>query len=222
MGCWVACVQYRLCTQCWVVCGMDPETGCWVFYSIPPVSEDEAREALCSYASSNCCYSKAPAVEGVITSIESFNTYRVRAMPLPSPFLGLPLTLTGACQRYALLQAHRAVNAGSVPWLLTECVCWAFFPPSSLQTQSSQNITYTSTLAGPQVAVDRLIDVCKALTNHSWWSRECLICPLFVVLLWNREVFVSTVQPTKDMVFVFIPDPAMMRKVYVFFLHLWK
>lgn len=45
--------------------------------SIPSLSEDVAREAFKSFASSQCCYSKAPASDGVITNMEAFNTYRV-------------------------------------------------------------------------------------------------------------------------------------------------
>ncbi|KAJ8388115.1 hypothetical protein AAFF_G00147330 [Aldrovandia affinis] len=47
-------------------------------WNIPSISEGEAREALCSYVSSKCCYSDGPATEGVITNIQSFNTYRYR------------------------------------------------------------------------------------------------------------------------------------------------
>lgn len=45
--------------------------------SIPSISEETAREAFVLFASSNCCYSKGPAKDGVITSMEAFNTYRV-------------------------------------------------------------------------------------------------------------------------------------------------
>ncbi|TWW62717.1 Protein SSUH2 -like protein [Takifugu flavidus] len=45
-------------------------------WSIPSLSEDVAREAFKSFASSQCCYSKAPASDGVITNMEAFNTYR--------------------------------------------------------------------------------------------------------------------------------------------------
>lgn len=46
--------------------------------SIPSITEDTAREAFALFASSKCCYSTAPAKDGVITSMEAFNTYRVR------------------------------------------------------------------------------------------------------------------------------------------------
>ncbi|XP_054640624.1 protein SSUH2 homolog [Dunckerocampus dactyliophorus] len=52
-----------------------PEPEDW---SIPSLSEDAAREAFKSYVASNCCYSKAPANDGVITQMEPFNTYRYR------------------------------------------------------------------------------------------------------------------------------------------------
>lgn len=45
--------------------------------SIPSISEDTAREAFILFASSKCCYSAAPAKDGVITNMEAFNTYRV-------------------------------------------------------------------------------------------------------------------------------------------------
>lgn len=45
--------------------------------SIPSLTEDVAREAFKSFASAQCCYSSGPANDGVITSMEPFNTYRV-------------------------------------------------------------------------------------------------------------------------------------------------
>ncbi|KAM9408429.1 protein SSUH2 homolog isoform 2-T2 [Pholidichthys leucotaenia] len=47
-------------------------------WSIPSLSEDVARDAFKSFASSHCCYSKAPATDGVITNMEPFNTFRYR------------------------------------------------------------------------------------------------------------------------------------------------
>ncbi|MEQ2291088.1 hypothetical protein AMECASPLE_009868 [Ameca splendens] len=47
-------------------------------WNIPALSEDAAREAFKDYVQSHCCYSSGPANEGVITSIESHNTYRLR------------------------------------------------------------------------------------------------------------------------------------------------
>ncbi|KAI1900006.1 hypothetical protein AGOR_G00067770 [Albula goreensis] len=47
-------------------------------WNIPSITEDTAREAFRLYASSHCCYRKAPAVDGVITSMDAFNTYRYR------------------------------------------------------------------------------------------------------------------------------------------------
>ncbi|XP_031424108.1 protein SSUH2 homolog isoform X2 [Clupea harengus] len=49
-----------------------------VDWNIPSISEDAAQTAFLEYASENCCYSKAPAKDGVITNMESFNTYRYR------------------------------------------------------------------------------------------------------------------------------------------------
>uniref|UniRef100_A0A3Q0S5C4 Ssu-2 homolog n=1 Tax=Amphilophus citrinellus TaxID=61819 RepID=A0A3Q0S5C4_AMPCI len=52
-----------------------PEPPDW---SISALEENVAREAFKRFASSHCCYSDAPATEGVITSMEPFNTYRYR------------------------------------------------------------------------------------------------------------------------------------------------
>ncbi|XP_028302759.1 protein SSUH2 homolog [Gouania willdenowi] len=47
-------------------------------WNIPSLSEDVAHDAFKSFASSHCCYSKAPANDGVIINMEPFNTYRYR------------------------------------------------------------------------------------------------------------------------------------------------
>ncbi|XP_068603250.1 protein SSUH2 homolog [Brachionichthys hirsutus] len=52
-----------------------PEQPHW---NIPSITEDTAREAFALYASSKCCYSSAPAKDGVITGMDAFNTYRYR------------------------------------------------------------------------------------------------------------------------------------------------
>ncbi|XP_029974113.1 protein SSUH2 homolog isoform X2 [Salarias fasciatus] len=52
-----------------------PEQPHW---NIPSITEETAQEALKLYASSKCCYSSAPAKDGVITNMEAFNTYRYR------------------------------------------------------------------------------------------------------------------------------------------------
>ncbi|XP_011600815.1 protein SSUH2 homolog isoform X1 [Takifugu rubripes] len=52
-----------------------PQTPSW---NIPSITEDTAREAFVLFTSSKCCYSSAPAKDGVITAMEAFNTYRYR------------------------------------------------------------------------------------------------------------------------------------------------
>ncbi|XP_068195480.1 protein SSUH2 homolog isoform X2 [Antennarius striatus] len=52
-----------------------PEQSNW---NIPSITEDTARDAFALFASSKCCYSSAPAKEGIITGMEAFNTYRYR------------------------------------------------------------------------------------------------------------------------------------------------
>ncbi|CAL1612966.1 unnamed protein product [Knipowitschia caucasica] len=47
-------------------------------WTIPSLSEDEAQEAFKSFASGHCCWSSAPAKDGVITGIQAYNTYRYR------------------------------------------------------------------------------------------------------------------------------------------------
>ncbi|KAG7278250.1 hypothetical protein CRUP_012746 [Coryphaenoides rupestris] len=50
-------------------------------WSIPCISEEACREAFKEYAASNCCYSKSPAADGVITSMEPLNTFRTAPRP---------------------------------------------------------------------------------------------------------------------------------------------
>ncbi|XP_068454711.1 protein SSUH2 homolog [Clinocottus analis] len=52
-----------------------PEQPHW---NIPSITEDTAREAFALFAKSKCCYSSAPVKDGVITSMDAFNTYRYR------------------------------------------------------------------------------------------------------------------------------------------------
>ncbi|XP_067319587.1 protein SSUH2 homolog isoform X2 [Anolis sagrei] len=47
-------------------------------WKIPAISEDDAKEAFVQYASSKCCYSKAPAIEMSLQDLQTFNTYRYR------------------------------------------------------------------------------------------------------------------------------------------------
>ncbi|KAF3697015.1 Protein SSUH2 -like protein ssu-2 -like protein [Channa argus] len=47
-------------------------------WNIPSISEDTARNAFVQFAAGKCCYSSAPAKDGVITNMEAFNTYRYR------------------------------------------------------------------------------------------------------------------------------------------------
>ncbi|XP_029990046.1 protein SSUH2 homolog [Sphaeramia orbicularis] len=47
-------------------------------WSIPSLSEDDAQKAFKEFASANCCWSKKPAEDGVITNMQPFNTYRYR------------------------------------------------------------------------------------------------------------------------------------------------
>ncbi|XP_037534897.1 protein SSUH2 homolog [Nematolebias whitei] len=47
-------------------------------WNIPALSEEVARDAFKSYASSHCCYGSDPAEKGVITNMEPFNAFRYR------------------------------------------------------------------------------------------------------------------------------------------------
>ncbi|KAG5836579.1 protein SSUH2 homolog [Anguilla anguilla] len=47
-------------------------------WNIPSISEDTAREAFRLFVSNHCCWSSGPAKDGMITAMDSFNTYRYR------------------------------------------------------------------------------------------------------------------------------------------------
>ncbi|XP_029359109.1 protein SSUH2 homolog isoform X2 [Echeneis naucrates] len=53
--------------------GPVPDNWC-----IPSLTEDVARQAFKAYADSHCCYGSSPAENGLITSMEPFNTFRYR------------------------------------------------------------------------------------------------------------------------------------------------
>ncbi|TRY64938.1 hypothetical protein DNTS_024625 [Danionella cerebrum] len=55
-----------------------PEQAPTSDWHIPSISEERAREAFATYVSSKCCYSSGPVQDGVVTNMESFNTYRYR------------------------------------------------------------------------------------------------------------------------------------------------
>uniref|UniRef100_A0A3Q3KEL1 Ssu-2 homolog n=1 Tax=Monopterus albus TaxID=43700 RepID=A0A3Q3KEL1_MONAL len=55
-----------------------PEPGPQQHWNIPSITEDAAREAFVQYASNKCCYRTEPAKDGMIMSMEPFNTYRYR------------------------------------------------------------------------------------------------------------------------------------------------
>ncbi|XP_062855609.1 protein SSUH2 homolog isoform X2 [Trichomycterus rosablanca] len=56
-----------------------PENGpAHTNWNIFNITQEAATEAFANYVSENCCYSKAPVREGIITSMEPFNTYRYR------------------------------------------------------------------------------------------------------------------------------------------------
>lgn len=61
-----------------MLCKGHPCIDCFFCNRIPSISEDRAREALRKYVSSKCCYRSSPVNDGVITNMETFNTYRVR------------------------------------------------------------------------------------------------------------------------------------------------
>ncbi|MCI4390282.1 hypothetical protein PGIGA_G00120830 [Pangasianodon gigas] len=70
-------------------------------WSIPALTKEEAQEVFHNFAMSNCCYSPGPATDGVITSMEQFNTYRYRLETYTEsrktewatkPYEGQPLT----------------------------------------------------------------------------------------------------------------------------------
>ncbi|XP_010874182.2 protein SSUH2 homolog isoform X1 [Esox lucius] len=69
-------------------------------WDIPSISESTAREALAKYVSSKCCWSSGPVKDGVITNMETFNTYRYRLETFTEqrvtewsqqPYLGQPV-----------------------------------------------------------------------------------------------------------------------------------
>uniref|UniRef100_A0A8C1T284 Ssu-2 homolog, related sequence 1 n=1 Tax=Cyprinus carpio TaxID=7962 RepID=A0A8C1T284_CYPCA len=82
-------------------------------WHIPSISEDRARQAFSTYVSSKCCYSSAPVREGVITNMESFNTYRenvphkISGQPVDAGVQPAPGPWQIAAQPPAFFQEHK-------------------------------------------------------------------------------------------------------------------
>ncbi|RXN38253.1 SSUH2 -like protein [Labeo rohita] len=108
-------------------------------WHIPSISEDQAREAFSTYVSSKCCYGSAPVREGVITSMESFNTYRYRL----ETFLESRST-EWSQEPYAGQAVDAGVQPAPGPWLIA-----AQTPAFFQEHKQTIKVPYTSSVKKP-------------------------------------------------------------------------
>ncbi|KAK9957106.1 hypothetical protein ABG768_011376 [Culter alburnus] len=104
--------------------------------NIPSISEGRARAAFADYVSSKCCYSSAPVRDGVITNMESFNTYRYRLETFTE------YRSTECCQEpYTGQHVDAGIQRAPGPWEI------AAQPPSCFtEHKETIRVPYTSSI----------------------------------------------------------------------------
>ncbi|XP_051915819.1 protein SSUH2 homolog isoform X1 [Hippocampus zosterae] len=138
-----------------------PEQPQW---NIPSISEATAREAFALWVSSKCCYSSAPAKDGVITNMEAFNTYRYRLETFTEsrstewshePYKGQPV------------DAYAQPPPG--PWDIP-----ATAPSFFTESQQIIKVPYTSSMKSCHVCMGMGRTTCKDCTGAG--NKVCWVC----------------------------------------------
>ncbi|XP_017322462.1 protein SSUH2 homolog isoform X1 [Ictalurus punctatus] len=133
-------------------------------WNISSITEEVAREAFVSFSSSKCCYSSAPARDGVITNLEPFNTYRYRLETFTEtrstewsqePYTGQPVD--------AFIQPAPA------PWAITAQT------PNFFQDQTQNiRVPYTSSVKNCHVCMGMGRKPCKDCAGSG--NKVCWVC----------------------------------------------
>uniref|UniRef100_A0A8C1P5W2 Ssu-2 homolog, related sequence 1 n=1 Tax=Cyprinus carpio TaxID=7962 RepID=A0A8C1P5W2_CYPCA len=133
-------------------------------WHIPSISEDQARDSFAMYVSSKCCYSSDPVKEGVITSMESFNTYRYRLETFmesrstewsQKPYTGQPV--------------DAGVQPAPGPWQI------AAQPPAFFQEHKQTiKVPYTSSVKNCHVCLGMGRNPCTTCAGAG--NKVCWVC----------------------------------------------
>ncbi|XP_069045524.1 protein SSUH2 homolog isoform X1 [Lepisosteus oculatus] len=133
-------------------------------WNIPSISEETARSAFVSYASSKCCYSSTPAKQAVFSSLEAHNTYRYRLETFTEsrstewahePYHGQPV------------DAYTQPAPG--PWDIP-VQAPALFTDSSYQVK----VPYTSSVKGCHACIEMGRVPCKQCAGAG--NKQCWVC----------------------------------------------
>ncbi|XP_067270508.1 protein SSUH2 homolog isoform X1 [Pseudorasbora parva] len=133
-------------------------------WHIPSISEERAREALAKYVSSRCCYSSAPVKDGVITNMESFNTYRYRL----ETFMESRST-EWSQEPYTGQSVDAGVQPAPGPWQI------AAQPPAFFQEhQQSIRVPYTSSVKNCHLCLGTGKSPCTTCAGVG--NKVCWVC----------------------------------------------
>ncbi|CAM4718860.1 unnamed protein product [Leuciscus chuanchicus] len=133
-------------------------------WHIPSISEERAREAFATYVSSKCCYSSGPVKDGVITNMESFNTYRYRLETFmesrstewsQEPFAGQPV--------------DAGVQPAPGPWQIA-----AQAPAFFQDHKQTIRVPYTSSVKNCHLCLGMGRNPCNACTGAG--NKVCWVC----------------------------------------------
>lgn len=140
-----------------------PEAPSHPDWQIPSISEDRAREALRTYVSSKCCYSSAPVNDGVITNMETFNTYRYRLETFTES-----RSSEWSSEPYTGQTVDAGVQPAPAPWQIVTK------PPSFFQDQKQTiKVPYTSSVKNCHTCLGMGRGPCTTCTgagNKACWS----------------------------------------------------
>lgn len=133
-------------------------------WNITCVTEEDAREAFMSYASSKCCYNTAPVRDGVIINLEPFNTYRYRL----ETFVESRAT-EWSHEPYAGQPVDAFIQPAPAPWAIAAQAS-AFFKD---QTQNIR-VPYTSSVKNCHTCMGMGKMPCKDCAGSG--NKVCWVC----------------------------------------------
>uniref|UniRef100_A0A673JY49 Ssu-2 homolog, related sequence 1 n=1 Tax=Sinocyclocheilus rhinocerous TaxID=307959 RepID=A0A673JY49_9TELE len=135
--------------------------NCFCTNYIPSISEDRARQAFATYVSSKCCYSSAPVREGVITNMESFNTYSYRLETFMEP-----RSTEWSQEPYTGQPVDAGVQPAPGPWQI------AAQPPAFFQEHKQTiKVPYTSSVKNCHLCLGKgrnPCTTCAGAGNRKW------------------------------------------------------
>ncbi|XP_052460864.1 protein SSUH2 homolog isoform X1 [Carassius gibelio] len=133
-------------------------------WHIPSISEDRAREAFAAYVSSKCCYSSAPVKDGVLTNMESFNTYRYRLETFTES-----RSTEWSQEPYAGQPVDAGLQPAPGPWQI------AAQPPAFFQEQKQTiKVPFTSSVKNCHLCLGRGRSPCTNCAGAG--NKVCWVC----------------------------------------------